>query len=150
MNFKEILEAWEQGKHTKQYANSARNIQEQWLETHATFDKDSTLSEVEHTNREGMSRKELEHIPLDGSIDLHGCTIREAEALLEQFFTKAVNNHWHKVCIIHGKGNHSKTGAVLAKFVKRWLESCPAAGRTMQAPLHLGHSGAVIVFIKQQ
>ncbi|HON88312.1 MAG TPA: Smr/MutS family protein [Spirochaetia bacterium] len=148
MSFKEIFEAWERGKHSKNTDDSTRKMQETWLESHAIIDKDSEVNDkVQH--QKGMSRKELERIPIDESLDLHGCTIHEAELLLDQFFAKAVSRNWCKVCIIHGKGNHSKTGAVLAKFVKNWLESCPQAGRTMQAPQHLGGSGAVIVFIKQ-
>ncbi len=149
MNFKEILEAWEQGKYSKSTKNSAQKIQEAWLESHAIIDKDSTVEEKEHNSKKVISRKDLERIPIDGCIDLHGCTVREAEVLLEKFFARAVSNRWRKVCIIHGKGNHSKAGAVLARFVKNWLESCPAAGRTMQAEQQLGGSGAVIVFIKQ-
>lgn len=149
MIFKDILEAWEQGTYSKSTKNSVRKVQETWLKSHAIIDKDSAAEEKDQHSTKGMSRKELERIPVDESIDLHGCTVREAELLLEQLFARAISNHYCKVCIIHGKGNHSKAGAVLAKFVKNWLELCPAAGRTMQAPQHLGGSGAIIVFIKQ-
>lgn len=149
MDFKEILETWEQSKTSQKQRTSARKLQEAWLDRHGVFDKDDAVSPETSNTPKMISNKELENIPLDGSIDLHGCTVKEAELLLEQFFTTAVTMRWRKVCIIHGKGNHSQQRAVLAKFVKNWLETCRYASRTIQAPAQQGGRGVLIVFIKQ-
>ncbi len=148
MDFKEILETWENRPRKKPEQPDTRGLQERWLSSHAVTDKDALRENA--ANGSGISRKELERLPVDAELDLHGYTTVEAEYMLEAFFSKAERNGWKKVSIIHGKGNHSKDGSVLARFVRVWLESCPSAGRRMTPPAKDGGSGTIIVFIKRK
>lgn len=154
MNFKEILETWENLPHNKHEQTDTRSIQERWLSSHGISDKDAlrdTSDDAENrVQANGPSKKELERLPLDAELDLHGYTSVEAGYMLEDFFSKAERNGWKKVSIIHGKGNHSKDGSVLARFVQVWLETCPSAGRRMTPPAKDGGTGTIIVFIKRK
>ena len=61
----------------------------------------------------GDLRLFLKQLPPEDEIDLHGKTIQESEYLLTEFIKGAVGKGLRKILIIHGKGNHSKGGAVL-------------------------------------
>lgn len=53
-------------------------------------------------------------------IDLHGQTVREAEAVLEDLFRNKEVTHTR---IITGKGTFRETGPVLREFVKKYLDA---------------------------
>lgn len=52
-------------------------------------------------------------------VDLHGCTVREAENILDDLFLDKKNFHAR---VITGKGVHSANGPVLRDFVKGYLD----------------------------
>jgi DNA-nicking Smr family endonuclease len=56
----------------------------------------------------------------DEVIDLHGCTVREVEKILDDLFLNKKNFHAR---IITGKGVHSTNGPVLRDFVKGYLNN---------------------------
>lgn len=88
-----------------------------------------------------------ERIP-ERIVDLHGCTINEAEEtlddLLQEVDIKKKDTH---VRVIVGKGNHSVNGAVLQNFVKRYLFLRNI--RFNQSKLMDGGEGALEVFLSR-
>jgi len=59
---------------------------------------------------------------IDEELDLHGLTIPDARAAINEFFREAQLFHWRCVRIIHGKGKRSFQGvSVLRPKVTTWL-----------------------------
>lgn len=56
------------------------------------------------------------------SIDLHGMTVREAEASLHAFIKEALQKRLFCVKVVHGRGLRSPKEPVLKEAVKRWLQ----------------------------
>jgi DNA-nicking Smr family endonuclease len=54
-------------------------------------------------------------------IDLHGLNLQEARFILEEFLLESVRVGFTCVRVIHGRGRHSQTHAVLKEYVQRWL-----------------------------
>ncbi|HBO40068.1 MAG TPA: hypothetical protein DD477_02480 [Spirochaetaceae bacterium] len=129
----------------------ARQAQLRWLEEHGVADKDSQLAEFrQHHIQRHLSRKEIDDMPYDATLDLHGLTALAAEEALEAFFLQAEMRQSAKVLIIHGKGIHSRSGPVLAELVRRWLERHPFAGRSGPADGQAGGSGATWVLVRRR
>ena len=61
------------------------------------------------------------HISVQAFIDLHGCTVREAEEELESFFQESFKKGLRCVKIIHGRGLRSTRGARLKEAVIKRL-----------------------------
>jgi DNA-nicking Smr family endonuclease len=55
-------------------------------------------------------------------IDLHGYTVAEARAVLEEFLRISIKRGYCCVKVIHGRGLSSPRGPVLKEAVLRWLE----------------------------
>lgn len=64
-------------------------------------------------------------IPLEGSIDLHGCTQAQAQARLQNFILLAIKNRWRCIEIITGRGNPASGGGQLRRMVPLWLAAPP-------------------------
>ena len=126
----------------------ARRSQEAWMERYGVPDADHREGQAGGTPRALMSRSEIDRIPVDGSVDLHGMTSAEAEVALDLFFGRAEASGWRKVLIIHGKGLHSPGGAVLGTVVRLWLQRRPSAGRSGAAGAGQGGSGVTWVLLK--
>lgn len=129
---------------------AARDYQLRWLDSHAVEDKDRVYAERrQQLIHRHLSRREIDALPYDAILDLHGMTALMAESALEDFFMTAVAKDLRKVLLIHGKGIHSRNGPVLADIVRRWLERHPAAGRSGAADTQDGGSGATWVLLKK-
>ena len=74
--------------------------------------------------------------------------IKEAYSALVTFFDDAVRREYQKILIIHGKGNHSQNGPVLARFVQKFLETHTHAGETGHPKGHDGGTGSTWVILK--
>ncbi len=108
-----------------------------------------------HFARNGVSPRTLKKLKqgalrLEGFLDLHGKTIIEAAALLEQF----IQNHAGptSVCllVVHGKGNQSKDGkAVIKNNVAHWLKHDPHVLAYHSALGKDGGNGALYVLTKK-
>jgi len=61
------------------------------------------------------------HMSVQAFIDLHGCTVSEAEQELESFFQESFNKGLRCVKIIHGRGLRSTKGARLKEAVIKRL-----------------------------
>jgi len=118
-----------------------------WLdsrESWVNYKKEESSTELP----KGNLRLFLKQLPPEDEIDLHGKTIQESEYLLTEFVKGAERRGLRKVLIIHGKGNHSKGGAVLSTWVKHFLEKSPNCGETGHPDKRDGGIGATWVILK--
>jgi DNA-nicking Smr family endonuclease len=118
-----------------------------WLDAHGVYDKDA---EDPALNGAALSpaekrRRALARRP-DAVIDLHGLNRDQAWAALEEFFENSRRQGFHKLILIHGKGNHSPGGAVLRRTAREFIERCPFAGESGQGAA--GGAGATWVLLK--
>ncbi len=91
-------------------------------------------------------------IRINLELDLHGMSRDEALDSMKNFITGAFNRGQKAVLVITGKGNNSPGEPVLQAAVVSWLRD---AGKKMvaefaPAPLQMGGSGAVVVFLKDK
>ncbi len=87
----------------------------------------------------------------EARLDLHGCTLVEAAALLARFLSDAQNNHQRCVCVIHGKGYRSSEGRpVLKAQVNQWLRDVPLVLAFSSAQAKDGGMGAVYVLLRRR
>jgi DNA-nicking Smr family endonuclease len=104
--------------------------------------------------RNGLSRMTLRKLrrgqwPLQDSLDLHGLNSDDARKLLQQFLQQAVQRGLRCVCVVHGKGWHTKGGEGILKIrTRHWLTQCPQVLAFCEAPTGLGGGGAVLVLLK--
>jgi len=126
------------------------DILKQW-ETH---DRASTAGE-KPTERDAapadpvhLTRQDIDRMPIDAVLDLHGMTTLEAEVALSSFFATAERSGCRKLLIVHGKGLHSASEPVLSAFVTRWLDRRASAGRSGYATRENGGRGATWVLMK--
>jgi DNA-nicking Smr family endonuclease len=122
-------------------------IQAEWLETHGVPESRGQGEEDAAPRR--LTRKEIDSMSIDATVDLHGMTTVEAEIALESFFSRAVRADCRKVLIVHGKGLHSKNEPILANYVRNWLERQASAGRSGKADQADGGGGATWVLMKR-
>jgi DNA-nicking Smr family endonuclease len=114
-------------------------------------DTDSERSK--HRSSSGRMRQlKRGTIRISRELDLHGFLKDEALIHLEQFIASAFNQGRAAVLVITGKGINSPEGPVLPGAVAAWLRE---KGRGMvaefsSAPLTLGGSGALVVFLKRK
>jgi DNA-nicking Smr family endonuclease len=91
-------------------------------------------------------------IRINLELDLHGMSRDEALDSMKNFITGAFNRGQKAVLVITGKGNNSPGEPVLQAAVVSWLRD---AGKKMvaefaPAPLQMGGSGALVVFLKDK
>ena len=108
-------------------------------------EKDSIVDEKP---RFSLSVKKTKKIACQKSLDLHGMTVKEAQAEMQEFLKSASLTGLKKVLIIHGKGYHSKGKPVLKKEVYNFLEKSTLVKSFARAEHKEGGSGAVYVIIK--
>ena len=122
------------------------NPMEMWLRRYGVEDKDAQedFTSVDYARQ----RKTLRDMHCEDEIDLHGMTCDEAEAALNVFFKNSIRRGLKKILIIHGKGNHSGGGAVLAPFVRSYLEKHKRAGETGHPKNADGGTGSTWVILK--
>jgi DNA-nicking Smr family endonuclease len=155
MDFGEILDLWERGrgaggKNAKNIGGddgrSARDALNSWLDANPVVDKDA--GSTENRLNAAERRQRLRSQPPDARLDLHGKTGDETWQILEDFFRMAVSRKLEKVLIVHGKGNHSKNGAVLKDLCRIFIEQCPEAGESGHPGVDDGGTGATWVILK--
>ncbi len=168
MDFGEILKVWESDRRLPETAtqnaapeeararpvrqpvrerSTIAKVQAEWLEVHGVPEISGRGDDDSSTRR--MTRREIDRMPIDATLDLHGMTTMEAEIALDSFFDRAVRNGCQKVLIVHGKGLHSKNEPVLASYVRLWLERQANAGRSGKADQADGGGGATWVLMKR-
>ncbi|MCI1209468.1 MAG: Smr/MutS family protein [Treponema sp.] len=125
------------------------NPMELWLRRYGTIDKDAAADEYEERRKMG-NRAYLKELYPEARLDLHGMTREEAEEKLSQFITECSKKGYHKILLIHGKGNHS-TGSdpVLGDAVRSFIEHDKRLGTSGHPDRRHGGTGATWVIIKQ-
>lgn len=89
------------------------------------------------------------HYGIDAEIDLHGCTVNEAQNLLERFLRVCFSDGCLCVHIIHGKGYRSEGDCpVLKNKVNLWLRQQPEVLAFCTARPIDGGTGAVYVLLR--
>jgi len=96
-----------------------------------------------------FSRLKLGHYPVEGSLDLHRLTVREARDAVFKFFRLAVARRWRTVLIAHGRGEQSATPARLKSYVVHWLSQMPEVIAYASADRRQGGTGAVLVLLRK-
>ncbi|MDR1324862.1 MAG: Smr/MutS family protein [Treponema sp.] len=123
-----------------------------WLRIHGVYDKDADAEAIatHETGADASKRRRrlLQKEP-DAVIDLHGLTQAEAWNALDSFFGNGRRQGFEKLCIVHGKGNHSDGNAVLKQLTRRFIEHCPFAGESGPANAASGGSGVTWVILKR-
>jgi len=95
--------------------------------------------------------KKLAQSKITYEIDLHGLTQAQAEHALNDFFTQALEEEVRQVCIVHGRGNHSKGKSVLKDTTYHWFESGTFSSFILAAsPAVQSKGGACNVLLRKQ
>ena len=83
-------------------------------------------------------------------LDLHGFTSDDAVGEINRFLEQSFRTGLQKVLIIHGKGNHSENGAVLAKVAAECVSKHPLAGENALSAGKDGGRGSRWVVLRQR
>lgn len=102
---------------------------------------------IQHQRIKRLQRAEFE---IEGSLDLHGYTLEQAAAALDQFLTEANQLHCNCVRIVTGKGWTKRHGAspILKTAVNHWLKAYKSITAFCSAPPRHGSTGAFLVLLK--
>ena len=87
--------------------------------------------------------------PVEGSLDLHGCTVNEARVEMFAFLNLALARGWRSLLIAHGRGERSATPARIKSRVAHWLEQIPEVIAFHSAQNRHGGTGAVYALLKK-
>jgi DNA-nicking Smr family endonuclease len=90
--------------------------------------------------------------PVEAEVDLHGLDRRGGEAALRRALANARAEGVRCVLVVHGRGTHSQTGAVLRDAVVAWLTAPPLASAVMAFASALprdGGAGATYVLLRR-
>jgi len=85
---------------------------------------------------DGVSRERLKRLaagrpPAGVTLDLHGMTREEALQALHQCLCDALAGGERVLCLVHGRGLHSRGRPVLKEAVYHWLREGPYAGHVL-------------------
>jgi len=87
--------------------------------------------------------------PIEGTLDLHRHTVKEARAALFKFLNLAFARRWRTVIVSHGRGEKSATPARIKSYVAAWLDQVPEVIAFHSARDNQGGTGAVYVLLKK-
>jgi len=105
---------------------------------------------------DGVSAERLRRLaagrpPVEMEADLHGMNREQAYATLDRCFARALAQGCRVLCIVHGRGLHSRGGPVLREAVYRWLVEGPHAGRVLAAiPKPNTRGGSCLVLLRRR
>lgn len=99
--------------------------------------------------REVFQRLKTGRYPIEGSLDLHRLSVKEARSAVHKFFRLADAKRWRTVLIAHGRGEQSATPARLKSYVVHWLRQMPQVIAYSSADRRHGGTGAVLVLLKK-
>ena len=86
---------------------------------------------------------------IDGTLDLHRKTVKEARVMVFEFLELSIRKRWRNVLISHGKGEASKTPGRLKSYVFAWLEQHEEVNAFCSAQRKKGGVGSVYVLLKK-
>lgn len=87
--------------------------------------------------------------PIDGRLDLHRHTVREARQALFDFLVLARRKGWRMVLLSHGRGERSATPARVKSYVAHWLSQVPEVIAFHSAARQHGGTGSVYVLLRK-
>lgn len=129
--------------------DAIRAVQEKWIHSHVTFDKDA-IADEEAEEKAERSIKYIKSMRPDARLDLHGYTQKEAWNCLSNFIDDCMRRGARKVLIIHGKGIHAADSeGVLSSVVRAFIEMDSRCGRSGHPDRKHGGSGATWVMLKR-
>ncbi len=127
--------------------NRAREM-EQWIDRFPP--PDDMQTEERDDQRNARRRKQLLDMMPQAVLDLHGLTSAEAIGEINRFLEQSYKTGLQKVLIIHGKGNHSENGGVLAKIAADCISKHPLAGENALSAGRDGGRGSRWVVLRQR
>ena len=107
---------------------------------------------ADSVDRRTAQRFRRGQIPVEGRLDLHGCTQEEAHRKLEQFLARALADGKRCIVIVTGRGLFREGGGVLRKRVPEWLAQPPFKAHvlaTARARPEHGGEGALSVLLRR-
>ena len=101
--------------------------------------------------QEGVFKKlRLGKYPIDGRLDLHRKTVKEAREALFEFTKMALAKGWRCVLINHGRGERSPTPARIKSYAIAWLSQIPEVlAYHHPERRQLGGGGVVLVLLRK-
>ena len=101
--------------------------------------------------QEGVFRKlRLGKYSIDGRLDLHRKTVKEAKREVRQFVDEALEHESRTVMILHGKGERSvERQAVIKSHLVGWLKQMEEVLAFHSAQPQHGGTGAVYVMLRK-
>jgi len=87
--------------------------------------------------------------PIDGQLDLHRHTVKEARAALYAFMGRALERGWRTVLVSHGRGELGPTPARIKSYVAFWLGQVPEVIAFHSAAPQHGGTGSVYALLKK-
>ena len=89
-------------------------------------------------------------IPASAQLDLHGCRLDQANALVASFIARCCRAGHHRALIVHGKGLHSADGVPVLKIeLAAWLRANAKVLGYCSANPADGGTGALYVQLSQ-
>jgi len=158
MDFDSILEEWEKRRRkpgpSDQGAGESQSgkvaVPVDWLENYLPDAGTVAAREHEHKVPVSEGRSIWLRRPPQDVLDLHGFRGLEAREELTQFVNSMRRRGLRKGLVIHGKGNHSTEGSVLAPLVKKYLEMSSEIGEFGRAARKDGGNGATWFILRQR
>jgi DNA-nicking Smr family endonuclease len=98
---------------------------------------------------EVFSRLKHARYPIEGSLDLHRLSVKQAREAMFKFFRLAEAKRWRTVLIAHGRGEVSATRARLKSYVTHWLGQMPNVIAYSSADPRHGGTGAVLILLRK-
>jgi DNA-nicking Smr family endonuclease len=100
--------------------------------------------------QEGVFKKlRLGQYPLEGRLDLHRKTVKEARVELFDFVRLALAKGWRCVLVNHGRGERSPTPARIKSYTIAWLAQIPEVLAYHHPERRHGGAGAVYVLLRK-
>ncbi len=100
--------------------------------------------------QEGVFKKlRLGQYPLEGRLDLHRKTVKQAREALFEFMHVALAKGWRCVLINHGRGERSPTPARIKSYTIAWLAQMPEVLAYHHPERRHGGAGAVFVLLRK-
>ena len=134
-------------KSSNEKYSGARNM-EQWIDRYPPPDDAPTAERDAQWN--ARRRKRLLDMAPQAVLDLHGFTSADVVGEINGFLEQSVRAGLQKVLIIHGKGNHSENGGVLARVTAECVSRHPLAGENAPSAGKDGGRGSRWVVLRQR
>lgn len=90
-----------------------------------------------------------QQIPIEGRLDLHGYTVRDAHEVLNAYMAQAQARGWRCVEIITGRGDPLRGTGQLRRFVPLWLDMISGVSILHTEPNPASRGGSLLVLLRR-